>query len=92
MTIQENADPTVRDDLVDALAELAPQDRPYRHHMEGPDDMPGHIKSLLSDTSLTIPVVDGAMGLGTWQGIFLMEHRAMQHTRKVQLLFQGTTT
>jgi len=89
LTIQENADPTVRDDLIDALAELAPQDRPYRHHMEGPDDMPGHIKSVLTDTSLTIPVLEGAMDLGTWQGVFLIEHRAVSHTRNVRVLYQG---
>ena len=79
-----------REDLRDALAELAPQDRPYRHHMEGPDDMPGHIKSMLTDTSLTIPVIDGKLDKGMWQGIFLLEHRDKPHTRKVRLLYQGS--
>ncbi len=90
LTIQEDADPTARQDLRDALAELAPQDRPYRHHMEGPDDMPGHIKSMLTDTSLTIPVIDGKLDKGMWQGIYLLEHRDKPHTRKVRLLFQGS--
>lgn len=89
LTVQENADPTVRLDLQDALSALAPRDRAYRHHMEGPDDMPGHIKSMLTDTSLTIPVVDGLMDLGTWQGLFLIEHRDQPHTRRIRALFQG---
>ncbi len=89
LTIQENADPTVRLDLTDALDHLAPRERNYRHHMEGPDDMPGHIKTMLTDTALTLPVINGTMDLGTWQGIFLIEHRAQAHTRNVRTLFQG---
>lgn len=90
LTIQENADPTVRDDLINALDALAPEERPYKHNMEGPDDMPGHIKTMLTDTSLSIPVVEGRMDLGTWQGLYLIEHRAQQHSRSIRLLFQGT--
>ena len=89
LTIQENADPTVRLDLTDALDALAPRERNYRHHMEGPDDMPGHIKTMLTDAALTLPVINGKMDLGTWQGIFLIEHRAQVHTRTIRTLFQG---
>jgi len=89
LTIQENADPNVRRDLLDALEILAPEDRPYAHAEEGPDDMPSHIKAMLTCVSLTIPVHDGRMVLGTWQGVFLIEHRAAPHQRNVALNFMG---
>ena len=92
LTVQENADPTVRDDLIAALEALAPYERAYKHHLEGRDDMPGHIKTMLTDTSLTVPVHDGEMALGTWQGLYLIEHRAQQHRRQVHAIFQGTLT
>ncbi|MGK2922033.1 MAG: secondary thiamine-phosphate synthase enzyme YjbQ [Methyloceanibacter sp.] len=89
LTIQENADPNVRVDLLDALEGLAPEDRAYAHHEEGPDDMPSHIKAMLTSVSLSIPVRDGAMTLGTWQGVYLIEHRAAPHRRRVVLSFIG---
>src|ERR1044072_8439951 len=81
LTIQENADPNVRVDLLDTLERLAPEARDYAHQEEGPDDMPSHIKAMLSDVSLSIPVRDGRMVLGTWQGVYLIEHRAEPHRR-----------
>lgn len=92
LTIQENADPNVRVDLMEALETLAPEDRPYAHHEEGPDDMPSHIKSMLTSVSLSIPVHDGALALGIWQGIYLIEHRAAPHQRQVVLSFIGRAT
>lgn len=89
LTIQENADPDVQRDLTDALDTLAPQSGKYRHSCEGPDDMPAHIKSALTSVSLTVPVMAGAMTLGTWQGIFLLEHRDAQQRRKLVLHFLG---
>ncbi len=89
LTIQENADPSVLQDLEAFLDRQAPEDYPWTHASEGPDDMPAHIKSALTDVSLNIPVVDGAMVLGTWQGIFVVEHRAQGHRRKLQLLLMG---
>lgn len=91
LTIQENADPDVQHDLVDALSRLAPHDAPYRHRMEGADDMPAHIKSALTATSLTIPVMSGRMALGTWQGVYVIEHRARPHRRTIVLHFAGET-
>ena len=86
LAIQENADPDVVRDLADYFERLAPEnDARYRHQDEGPDDMPAHIRSALTQTSLTIPVVDGRMALGTWQGIYLFEHRAAPHRRSVVL-------
>jgi len=90
LTIQENADPDVQRDLVDAMSRLAPEEAPYRHRTEGPDDMPAHVKSMLSATSLSIPVADGRMALGTWQGLFLIEHRARARRRQVVLHYLGT--
>ncbi len=90
LTIQENADPDVLRDLADALARLAPETAPYRHTIEGADDMPAHIKSMVTSTSLGIPVQDGRAVLGTWQGVFLIEHRARPHRREVVLHFVGT--
>jgi len=90
LTIQENADPDVQTDLVTALRRLAPADGPWVHTIEGPDDMPGHIKAMLTGVSLHVPVRDGAMALGTWQGIYLVEHRARPHRREVLLQFVGS--
>jgi len=89
LTIQENADPDVRTDLVTALRRLAPNDGPWVHDVEGPDDMPAHVKSLLTGISLHIPVIAGALALGTWQGIYLAEHRARAHRREVVMQFIG---
>lgn len=91
LAIQENADPNVGRDLLDALESLAPEDRAYAHHEEGPDDMPSHIKAMLTAVSLSIPVKGGAMTLGTWQGVYLIEHRTAPHRRNVALSFIGHT-
>ncbi|MCA6126024.1 secondary thiamine-phosphate synthase enzyme YjbQ [Bradyrhizobium sp. WSM 1704] len=91
LTIQENADPTVLVDLMTALDRAAPEDGGWRHDTEGPDDMPAHIKTMLTATSLQIPVLDGEMALGTWQGIYLIEHRARPHRREIVLQFIGAT-
>ena len=90
LTIQENADPDVRFDLETFFGQLV-QENPslYRHTCEGPDDMPAHIKSALTDVSLTIPVSDGRAVLGSWQGIYLFEHRHPPHHRKVTLHLIG---
>jgi len=90
LTIQENADPAVLADLADALARLAPESRSYRHDSEGPDDMPSHIKSMLTATSLSLPVLAGRMVLGTWQAVYLIEHRLAPHRREVLLHYVGT--
>ena len=90
LLIQENADPDVQTDLIEAFERLAPRDRPYVHDVEGPDDMPAHIKSALTATSLSIPVRAGRMLLGTWQGIYVVEHRDHPHRREVVLHFLGT--
>lgn len=89
LTIQENADPDVLKDLMTALDGFAPQNVRYRHHSEGPDDMPGHIRTMLTATSLTVPVLDGKLALGTWQAIYLIEHRAAPHRREVVMQFVG---
>jgi len=89
LVVQENADPDVRTDLVTALDRLAPSDAGWVHDTEGPDDMPAHIKSMLIGVSLHIPVTDGKMALGTWQGIYVAEHRARPHHREVVLQFLG---
>jgi secondary thiamine-phosphate synthase enzyme len=89
LTIQENADPNVRLDLADALDLLAPEDRGYAHQEEGPDDMPSHIKAMFTSSSLGIPVKEGRMTLGTWQGVYLIEHRANPHRRSIALSFIG---
>jgi secondary thiamine-phosphate synthase enzyme len=91
LTIQENADPSVLSDLQTALARLAPENAGWTHDTEGPDDMPAHIKTMLTSVSLQIPVVDGEMALGTWQAIYLVEHRARPHRREVVVQFIGTT-
>ena len=89
LTVQENADPDVLADLLTSLRRLAPDDGGWRHTVEGPDDMPAHIKTMLTATSLQIPVLNGEMALGTWQGIYLAEHRARPHQREVVLQFLG---
>jgi secondary thiamine-phosphate synthase enzyme len=84
LTIQENADPSARRDLEAWLNRLVPErDALYTHTMEGADDMPAHIKAILTDVSLSIPVIEGILALGTWQGIYLWEHRKSAHTREV---------
>jgi len=84
LTIQENADPDVQLDLNEFFARLVPQHMDWlRHTMEGPDDMPAHIKSALTDVSLSIPIAGGRPVLGTWQGIYLFEHRKVAHRRSV---------
>jgi secondary thiamine-phosphate synthase enzyme len=89
LTIQENADPTVLVDLTTALNRLAPENAGWRHDTEGPDDMPAHIKTMLTATSLQVPVLQGVPALGTWQAIYLVEHRARPHRREVVLQFIG---
>ena len=84
LTIQENADPDVQVDLQDAMGRLAPHDpRLYIHGAEGPDDMPAHIRTVLSGVSLSIPLMEGRLTLGTWQGVYLWEHRDAPHQRQV---------
>jgi len=90
LVIQENADPDVQTDLVTALHRLAPADGPWVHTAEGADDMPGHIKAMLAGVSLHVPVRGGAVALGIWQGIYLVEHRARPHRREVMLQFIGS--
>lgn len=89
LLIQENADPNVQHDLLDALDVLAPEGRPYAHQEEGPDDMPSHIKAMLTAVSLSIPVIGGSMVLGTWQGVYVVEHRSAPHRRTVALNYIG---
>jgi len=91
LTIQENADPTVLKDLTTALDRLAPEDFAWTHDTEGPDDMPAHVKTLLSATSLQVPVMNRKLLLGTWQAIYLIEHRRRPHAREVVLQFIGKT-
>jgi len=84
LTIQENADPSARHDLENWIGRHVPEDDPnYTHTMEGPDDMPSHIRAAITDVSLSIPVQDGKLALGTWQGIYLWEHRRAAHNRNV---------
>ena len=86
----ENADPTVRDDLEGFLSRLVRDGDPaFRHQDEGPDDMPAHIRSILTNMDLTLPVSDGRCGLGTWQGIYLYEHRSHPHRRRVTITVSG---
>ena len=91
LTIQENADPSVLDDLTTALDRLAPPNAGWTHDAEGPDDMPGHIKTMLTAVSLAIPVLDQRLALGTWQAIYLIEHRRAPHRRQIVLQFSGRT-
>jgi secondary thiamine-phosphate synthase enzyme len=90
LAIQENADPDVQADLAAALDRLAPQDAPWIHDVEGPDDMPAHVKALLSGVSLHVPVAGGKLALGAWQGLYLIEHRRRPHSREVIFQFIGS--
>jgi secondary thiamine-phosphate synthase enzyme len=90
LTIQENADPDVVRDIAEFFERLAPENAPfYRHTTEGPDDMPAHIRAALTPTQLSIPLTNGSLALGTWQGIYLFEHRANPHRRSVVLHLAG---
>jgi len=89
LVIQENAAPEVPADLMMALERLAPANAGWRHDSEGPDDMPSHVKAMLTGVSLHVPVISGALGLGTWQGVFVAEHRTAPHRREVVLQFIG---
>ncbi len=90
LTIQENADPHVLRDLMDALERAGPRNASYHHALEGPDDMPGHIKSMLTSTTLGIPVVAGEVQLGKWQAIYLIEHRDRPRAREIALHYVGS--
>jgi len=89
LLIQENAAREVRSDILDWLDRVAPEDGGWAHDDEGPDDMPAHLKAILTGVSLSIPVVNGQLALGTWQGIYLAEHRARPHRRQVVLHLIG---
>ena len=89
LLIQENADPDVLADLRDFFARIAPKAGPYRHDAEGPDDMPAHIRAALTQTQLSIPVSGGRLDLGTWQGLYVFEHRDRPHRREVVLHLIG---
>ena len=90
LMIQENADPTVQEDFLRFFKRLVPEDgRSYRHGYEGPDDMPAHIKTALTTVQLSIPVGDGRPELGTWQGVYLVEHRYRPHSRRITLHLLG---
>lgn len=89
LVIQENADPDVQTDLMTALDRLAPADAGWMHDSEGPDDMPSHVKAMLTGASLHVPVAGGKLALGTWQGLYLAEHRSRGHRRQIVLQFVG---
>lgn len=89
LVIQENADPDVLADLDDFFRDVAPRTRDYRHSAEGPDDMPAHIRAALTQTNLSVPVEGGRMTLGTWQGIYVFEHRDRPHRRQVACHYLG---
>jgi secondary thiamine-phosphate synthase enzyme len=90
LAIQENADADVRVDLATALRRLAPEHAGWVHTIEGPDDMPSHVKAMLTGVSVHVPVIAGELALGTWQGIYLIEHRARAHRREIVLQFIGS--
>ena len=90
LAIQENADPDVQSDLIAALDRLAPENAPWVHDVEGPDDMPAHVKAMLNGVSLHIPVISSKLGLGTWQGIYVIEHRRRPHSRDVIFQYIGS--
>ena len=90
LVIQENADPDVQTDLVTALRRIAPENAGWVHDTEGPDDMPAHIKAMVNGVSLHVPVKYGELALGTWQGIYVAEHRARPHRREIVLQFTGS--
>ena len=85
LTIQENADPAVLRDLERFMKSIVPRDRGWEHDDDGPDDMPAHVRSVLTQTGLSIPVAAGRCDLGTWQGVYLWEHRAAPHTRRITI-------
>ncbi len=89
LVIQENADPSVLRDLERWMEKLAPEDRSYEHDAEGPDDMPAHLRSAVTASSVSIPVTDGALALGTWQAIYLWEHRHAAHRRELIVHLSG---
>jgi secondary thiamine-phosphate synthase enzyme len=89
LTIQENADPSVLEDLMTVLDRLAPENAGWTHDSEGPDDMPAHVKTMLTATALQVPVLNGRLALGTWQAIYLIEHRKRPHRREIVLQFVG---
>lgn len=89
LVIQENADPAVQRDLVRSFARLAPEGAGYEHDAEGPDDMPAHVRSALTATTLTIPFQDGRLRLGTWQAVYLWEHRRHPHRREIAVHLMG---
>ena len=89
LLIQENYDPSVRQDFETIFSKLVPEDFTYVHNMEGKDDMPAHIRSALTSTSESIPVVNGKLSLGTWQGIYIWEHRDQRHIRKITFSLVG---
>lgn len=91
LTIQENADPSVLDDLMTALGRLAPEHAGWTHDAEGADDMPAHVKTMLTAVSLQVPVLKCKLALGTWQAVYLIEHRARPHRREIVLQFVGST-
>jgi len=91
LTIQENADPSVLRDLTAALDRLAPENAGWSHDAEGPDDMPAHVKTMLTAASLHVPIVNGELMLGTWQAIYLIEHRLRPHRREIVLQFAGAS-
>ena len=90
LVIQENADPDVQVDLLTALERIAPENAGWVHDAEGPDDMPAHVKAMVAGISLQVPVVNGKLALGTWQGIYLVEHRARPHRREIVVQFAGS--
>ena len=92
LTIQENADPSVLDDLSTVLDRLAPEDAGWSHDAEGPDDMPAHVKTMLTASSLQIPVLKSELALGAWQAVYLIEHRRRPHRREIVLQFIGATS
>jgi secondary thiamine-phosphate synthase enzyme len=89
LLIQENADPDVRRDLEDYFAALAPESLSYRHQDEGPDDMPAHLRTALTQVQLSVPLLQGRLALGTWQGLYLFEHRTRPHRREIVLHLLG---
>ena len=89
LVIQENYDPSVRQDFETIFSQLVPEDFPYVHNMEGKDDMPAHIRSAVTSTSESIPIVNSKLSLGTWQGIYVWEHRDQRHIRKVTVSLIG---
>jgi secondary thiamine-phosphate synthase enzyme len=89
LLIQENADPDVCADLAAYFERIAPEDGPHRHTIEGPDDMPAHIRGVLTGVNLSIPLTGGRLALGAWQGVYLFEHRRIPHTRSVALHLIG---